>query len=500
MEDGEREMTGDWKKYVGILLPLAVVIAAPLLLRDEGVMGAGEAELRLEVITPHNETIRREFGEAFAAYWREKTGQSVYVNWRTPGGTSEIKRVLDSSFEAAKETGREGIGLDVFFGGGEYDFSKQAELGQFARLDVFETQKALFEEGVIPQRMSGEKYYDEEGLWVGVVLSSFGICYNPEMVAARGLEVPDSWRDLGEPGYVRGIALADTTKSSSVTKAFEMLVQEVMQDRLAAVKVSDHEAAVAEGWAEGLQLIQRIGANARYFTDSSSKIPHDVAQGDAVAGMCIDFYGRTFNEKLKEKDGTSRLEFLTPVGGSSISVDPVAVLRGAPHPELAQGFVEYLLTPEAQMLWNARVGEPMGPKYRALRRLPIRRDLYEGETLAMMVDQDAQPYLAAEAFTYDGSLTGRLFNPLRTIVRVMCIDADEELKEAWGALIAAGFPPEATARFSDMSAVSYEKAGGEITTALKSADKVEAARLVNRLGKEFRSNYREATRLAREGL
>lgn len=492
-------MTGNWKKYAGILLPLAVVVAAPLFLRSQETEGAGDADLRLDVITPHNETIRREFGEAFAAYWKEKTGQSVYVNWRTPGGTSEIKRVLDSSYEAADEGGREGIGIDVFFGGGEYDFSKQASMGRFAPLRVFETRKELFEAGVIPQTQSGEKYYDPDRLWVGVVLSSFGICFNREMVEMRGLEPPMRWRDLGEPGFARGIALADTTKSSSVTKAFEMLVQEVIQREVAAAEVGDREAAVARGWSKGLQLIQRIGANARYFTDSSSKIPHDVAQGNAVAGMCIDFYGRTFNETLKREDGSSRLEFVTPLGGSSISVDPVAVLRGAPHPDLAHGFVDFLLSKDAQMIWNARLGADPGPRYRALRRLPIRKDLYEGETLEAMVDKDAQPYEAAREFTYDGALTGHLFTPLRTIVRVMCIDSGEELKEAWAALIEAGFPPEASAVFSDVSPVAYDKAGGRIRAALKSDDKVAAARLVNELGSGFRANYKEAIRLAREG-
>jgi spermidine/putrescine-binding protein len=262
----------------------------------------------------------------------------------------------------------------------------------------------------------------------------------------------------------------------------------------------ERAAAVASGWEDGLRLIQRIGANARYFTDSSSKIPHDVAQGNAVAGMCIDFYGRTFNESLKKEDGSSRLQYLTPVGGSSISVDPVAVLRGPPHPELAQAFVEFLLTREAQVMWNAPPGTEMGPRYRALRRLPIRRDLYADERiLAMMIDRDAQPYLAAEKFTYDGSLTGHMFTPLRTIVRVMCIDSGEELKAAWEAHIEAGFPPEASARFADMSAVTYDKAGGEIRVALKAKDKVEAAKLLNRLGAVFRSNYIEAAELARRG-
>ena len=129
---------------------------------------------------------------------------------------------------------------------------------------------------------------------------------------------------------MRGIALADTTKSSSVTKSFEMLVQQKIQEELAlTASGEERDLVVARGWDASMHLIQRIGANARYFTDSSAKIPRDVAQGNAVAGMCIDFYGRTTSETLKKGDGSSRLQYVMPSGGSSISVDPVAVMRGA---------------------------------------------------------------------------------------------------------------------------------------------------------------------------
>ena len=59
------------------------------------------------------------------------------------------------------------------------------------------------------------------------------------------------------------------------------------------------EAAIARGWEAGLQLLIRMAANSRYFTDSASKIPHDVAQGNAAAGMCIDFYGRSYAADLR---------------------------------------------------------------------------------------------------------------------------------------------------------------------------------------------------------
>ena len=493
-------MMSNWKKNFLIVGLLTGAVAAPLALRDTDSDGIDQADLRLDVITPHTETLRREFGEAFSAYWEERSGDSVYVNFLVPGGTSECVRVIGNGFEAAAELGKVGCGIDVFFGGGAYDFAIQAKQGRFEKLRIFETRSDLFREGGIPPTLSGETFYDPEHTWVGSVLSSFGICYNTDLLLERGLPEPVSWDDLGDPGYIHGIALADTTKSSSVTKSFEMLVQQKIQEELSlATPEEKWDRVVSRGWKASMNLIQRIGANARYFTDSSAKIPRDVAQGNAVAGMCIDFYGRTTSETVKKQDGSSRLQYIMPAGGSSISVDPVAVLKGAPHPELAQAFVEFVLSREGQMLWAAPPGTVPGPKYRALRRLPIRPDLYRGKFLDAMIDGEAMPFEAAKKFSYDRKLTGHLFSPLRAIIRVMCIDSHTEMKAAWAALIKADFPPEATARFHDVSAVAYELAGGSIKASLKTS-KVEAVKLMNQLGGFFRENYKEARRLAEEGL
>jgi iron(III) transport system substrate-binding protein len=106
------------------------VIATPILLRrNSELAAAGQAQDRLVILTPHNETIRSEFGEAFARYWKEKTGRTLYIDWRIPGGTSDIARVIDSSYKAADEIKVPGIGVDLFFGGGEPDFKLQADKG-----------------------------------------------------------------------------------------------------------------------------------------------------------------------------------------------------------------------------------------------------------------------------------------------------------------------------------------------------------------------------------
>ena len=194
-------MKGAWKKYLGVFLPMAAVIAAPIILRDDDAAAMNQAELRLEVITPHNELIRREFGEAFSRWYEKKHGESVYVNWRTPGGTSEIKRVLDSRFKAAEKNKSEGIDIDLFFGGGVYDFKGQAKAGRFQKMDVFENEAWLFERGTIPEIQSGESYYPKEHDWLGTCLSSFGICYNLDSLNRLDLPAPTTWDDLGRPGF-----------------------------------------------------------------------------------------------------------------------------------------------------------------------------------------------------------------------------------------------------------------------------------------------------------
>jgi len=86
-----------------VLVALAVVIGIPFALRPaaEEQLGAEAGADRLIVVTPHNEAIRHEFTVAFRRHYRETTGRDVALDWRVPGGTSEIARYLASEFTAA---------------------------------------------------------------------------------------------------------------------------------------------------------------------------------------------------------------------------------------------------------------------------------------------------------------------------------------------------------------------------------------------------------------
>ena len=528
-------------RFIVVLAAMAAVVGLPFALKPREDLLA-KADDTLVLISPHNEAIRYEFTHAFSEYYLAKTGRTVRLDWRLPGGTSEISRYLKGEFYAVferewRQSGREwnsevagafdnpkirpgaspsfdtpaqaarraflemerGIGIDIFFGGGAFDFEQQAGAGRLVASDVIAKHPDWFGPESIPQTVSGEPFYDAEGRWIGACLSSFGICYNSDSLRRLGIaEIPASWSDLTRPQFFKQVALADPTKSGSAAKAFEMVIQQQMQE-LVAQSGSDDRSILALGWLQGLGIIQAASANARYFTDAAGKVPMDVSLGDAAIGMCIDFYGRFQSEAVQVGDAPSRIQYFTPAGGSSVGVDPIGILRGAPNREVAEAFVEFVLSMEGQKLWNFRVGMPGGPVKYALRRLPVRKELYGPDFLALRSDPDVKPYEEAKLFTYHPAWTGPLFKALGFIVRVMCLDAHDEQVAAWRALIEARFPREAFRTFSDVSAVGYEKAMNEIRPVLAGQNRIDEVRLAKELGEHFRSQYREAGRLAREG-
>jgi spermidine/putrescine-binding protein len=229
-----------------------------------------------------------------------------------------------------------------------------------------------------------------------------------------------------------------------------------------------------------------------------SKIVLDISMGDAALGMCIDFYGRFQSEVIEASGRSGRIGFVLPRGGSSLGADPIGLLRGAPHRELALEFMRFVVSEEGQKLWGFRQGTPGGPERYALRRLPILKSLYAPRYEAYRSDPDEQPYDAGQ-FIYREAWTGRLFSTIAFIVRVMCIDSATELEEAFSALIAAGFPPRATQLFDDVSLVDYAEVTGPITQALRATDALEEVRVANRLVQGHRELYRRVRELAEAG-
>ena len=536
------------RKNLALLVAVLAVVVGPILMRPKGDEAMLKGQDTLVALTPHNEAIRSEFSEAFREWYRAKTGRTVVIEWLTPGGTSESTLYLNGAYTAAFENHwRRGLGrkwenavengfldpktvpansaaedtprqaarraflesdigarVDVFFGGGVYDFKKMADAGLLVDCGYVSAHPEIFGPGKpFPPMLGGEQYYDEKGRWIGTTFGAFGIAYNRDQIARLGVPEPRRWSDLADPRYLRSLAIANPTQSGSANKALEMLVQQQM-NLVAAEQGADEKRITEEGWTRAMRLLQRIGANARYFTDSSAKIALDIEAGEAAAGMTIDFYGRFQSEAVRRADGSSRIGYTDAEGGTSYGTDPVGLLRGAPHRELAKQFIEFVMT-DGQKIWGWKAGTPGGPRRHSLRRLPMLAELYGPEFRKFRSDPDVFPYEAAKSFHYEGKRTAPYFNGIAFVVRVMCIDTHNELTTAWQALIDAqqltgAFPPQALAAFGDVRSVDYAAATTRIRDAVgSSADKITQVQLAKELADGFRATYRRATQLARAG-
>ena len=404
-----------------------------------------------------------------------------------------------------------GCGIDLFFGGAPYDFEQQARLGHIVDSGVLQRHPECFTEErhsavLLPGRSIGTGR--DAGSARSSAITEFSTARSP-WPGSGSIRRRATWADLQDPRLQGELALADPTRSSSMATAFENVIQQHMQERWMALMVEadrisslDEKAvesqAIREGWIAGLQCIQLICANARYFTDSSQKVPIDVADGNCAAGMCIDFYGRQQAEAERRRGGSDRLEFVSPAGGTVSSVDPIALLRGAKNRAVALAFIDWVVSLDAQKLWGFKPGTPGGPQRYSLRRMPVRRDFYAREDWKpWRSDPDVSPFDGEGPADLSRGVDGRPFPGTRVHHPRHVPGYSCGTGRAWRVIVAAGRPPEAMAALQDMSAVDYDKTAGEIKAALGSKNKVDEIVLARKLARTFQDQYRRAEELAR---
>lgn len=501
-------------KQAIILLSLILVSIIPIVFRQDGVVSKRKSNRTITILTTHSDSTRYEFEQGFVSWWADTHGgEAIHFEWITPGSDNDVRRFLDTEFQQAREktdnTASVGIGVDLFFGGNVHEFKHAKHNGYLDELSVFNDLVYVFAKDAdggtsVPQSWNGEEFYDEDHQWLGVCINRYGICYNTDSLERLGItEPPASWEDLTDPRYFGKIALADPSKSNSMTKAFEMILQQKMQQHITENPIpapgegpeQHRERILNQGWKNGMSLIQKITANTRYFSDSSTKIPLDVASGEAAVGICVDYYGRTYNSKYTKPDGSSRVQFIVPKNASTINVDPIAVLKNAPHPDLAQGFVKFCMLPKGQMLWNGVAGNTFvyGPSKTPLRRLPIRKDIYIEAYLELFTDPEDMPYEEDNPLIYDPSLTAPTFSAIQTIIRAMSVDTHDELTDTWASIIEAGVhnqPHEIMNRhFHDLNKVSYTKAINDIANSI---ERMESKVILNaQLDDMLRNDFNE---------
>jgi ABC-type Fe3+ transport system substrate-binding protein len=462
------------RRYFTLILFFVVLITPFILQRlmgsatDAPMPVEGDAE-QLVILSPHVEGIRREFAQAFAAWY----GKPVFVDYRSYGGASDIVKFFEASQETVyKKQGT--YNIDLVWGGGDYLFDRQLKRpGYLQKIDL---DPAILKAAFPSPTLAGLPLYDlapDGPQWIGTALSSFGIVYNKDVVKYLHLPEPRTWADLADPKYRGWIVLADPTRSASAKTAFMIIVERAMQT------AQDNGGTYDHGWAKGMGLIRQISANARIFADASSAVPSMVATGDVAAGMAIDFYARSQMEAV----GGDRMGYVEPAGATLVNPDPIGLVKGAKHRALAMKFIEFVLSEQGQKLWNTRAGAPGGPKSTSLRRLPIRRSTYDD--MSNFTDP-VNPFKSIGGFNTRNDRK-RTFGIMGELIGYSCIDLLDDLRDTRAAILASPRAAELDAQlgtfpFDESEALSRD-------AQLRKAAPAERLKLQRDWTEEFRQEY-----------
>ncbi|MBU1239152.1 extracellular solute-binding protein [Myxococcota bacterium] len=369
---------------------LLLLLLLPFALRPKPTVR--DAKEVLVVISVNPEEVRYEYSEGFSRWMKKNYNRSVRVEWVDLGGTSSTLRFIRSEVKSNVGRGSSGGNYDALFGGGDLSHAKLASPNcvmvgdtRYRCLQPYKPKSSVL--AGLPTDLNGIRLYDPEGYWYGTALSGFGIVCNRRVLSFIKTPMPSTWEDLASPAFFSWVGSGDPRQSGSSHMVYELILQSM-------------------GWEQGWHTVMRIGANTRVFSRHGSGVSQDVALGEVACGLTIDYYAGSIIKNIGPQ-----IAFVLPRDKTVVNPDPVSILAGAPHPELARLFVDYTLT-QGQYLRYRPLGHPKGPVKKSTPVMPIKKQVYEEGGPATIA---LNPYDFQSSFRYNsrlGSLRWQVINDL----------------------------------------------------------------------------------------
>ena len=185
--------------------------------------------------------------------------------------------------------------------------------------------KGFLDNSYVPvnaSHLTKDIYKDPNGYWYGIYTGLLGFMVNTDELARLGLEAPQSWDDLLKPEY-KGLIWLSNYKTAGTPK----LVANLM------IQLKGHDA--------GVQYLVDLDKNVQVYTKSGSGPSKNVGTGECVIG--IGFLHDGITQIID--NGYGNVALVVPSDGTACEVGPVAIFKGAAHPNAARLFMEYALSP-----------------------------------------------------------------------------------------------------------------------------------------------------------
>ena len=288
---------------------------------------AGDGRQPLLVYSPHGKEMLGEYEAAF-----EAEHPTVDVQWIDLGSQEVYDRIAGE---------RANPQASVWWGAPQTLFMRAAADGL---LQPFEPSWA----DAVPASAR-----DARGRWYGTFLTPEGLLYNTAAVDSAA--VPADWDALLDPRWRGRILIRSPLESGTMRTIWGALIL--------------RQPTVEEGY----RWLARLDENTKGYAANPTQLYLRIARGEA--DLTLWNLPDTYLQAQTQPFG-----FHAPASGTPVLVDAVGIPAGAPAPELARQFVEFVTTREA-LIRQAQ----------AYHRIPARTDVDAARLPGWMAEGTFQP-------------------------------------------------------------------------------------------------------------
>lgn len=306
-------MSNTVKIIVGVVVVAVVAVVAYMLI------GKDEAPQEAKVLNVYN--------------WSDYIAEDTIANFEKETGIKVNYDVFDSNevLEAKLLAGN--TGYDVVVPSGPF-LERQITAGVFAELD----KSKLSNIGNLDAAILAQVAKNDPGNKHAIpyMWGTTGIGYNVDMVKERLGDVPiDSWDLIFDPATIAKLADCGVSLLDAPAEVFPAAINYLGLDPTAKRE---------EDLAKAQELLLKVRPHIKYF--HSSQNINDLANGDICVAMGWSGDMLIARDRAAEADAGVNVEYLIPKEGALMWFDLLAIPAGAPHPNNALAFIDYIMRAE----------------------------------------------------------------------------------------------------------------------------------------------------------
>src|SRR5256714_1650415 len=208
------------------------------------------------------------------------------------------------------------------------------------------------------QRIAEENKYFQTPIYTGVL----GFGYNTELLAKKKLPEPKCWKDLANPAYKDEIQMANPGSSGTAFNTVSTILQLMGEDA-------------------GFKFLAAMNKNVNQYTRSGTAGIRAAGKGETTIGIAF------LHDSVAQTAQGYPIKTVAPCEGTGYEIISSAIIKGAPNPEGAKKWMDFVLSPAGQNVAitvnkfqipsnrNAQV-HPMAPKAADVKLIKLDLDKY----------------------------------------------------------------------------------------------------------------------------